>query len=105
LPKNKGFLTALLYTLAVLAVSLTPLPDNAQPPGQSDKLIHCLLYAVMYFLWARAVNVSKSRLMLFLAAFGLIIEILQGSLPLHRSFDWWDWAADIVGAACGSMLF
>ncbi len=88
-----------LATVAVL--SLLPLAGPAPELAYGDKLAHLLIYALLGG-WA-AINphgISALRCLLALAAYGLLIELLQGLLP-WRSFEWLDLAADAAGAALG----
>lgn len=74
-----------------------------------DKIIHAGLYAVLGFLaswttWAgtRYRRISAPAVLLALAVFAAADEVTQ-SLTL-RSPDFFDWVADLGGAACGVAL-
>lgn len=74
-----------------------------------DKIIHGGLYAVLGFLascttWAgtRWRRISAPAVLLALAVFAAADEVTQ-SLTL-RSPDFFDWVADLGGAACGVAL-
>ncbi len=90
---------------------------NPWSPGKSlrypDKLVHLAAYTVLAFLVVpvigRVTSGNKGRsqgVLLFswvaVAAFGLLDETTQ---PLTgRDFEWLDWLADGLGAACGLAL-
>ena len=67
----------------------------------SDKFQHMLAFAELTVLarlgWPQA-SVSKS--VVALIGFGLLIELIQASLP-YREFSVLDWVADAVGIAIG----
>jgi VanZ family protein len=90
---------------------------NPWSPSKSvrypDKLVHFAAYTVLAFLVARVIgritfgkrNRFRSALLfswVAVAAFGLLDETTQ---PLTgRDFEWLDWLADGMGAACGLAL-
>ncbi len=93
---NKPWLiVAVLYTLTVVAVSLYPLPEMHWQRG-SDKTVHFFMYFFLYAVW-RAAGYRSLRLLIVLAGFGILIEILQGILPVHRTADFWDATANVAG--------
>jgi len=104
LPKNKFRIIAFSFTLTVLIVSLWPIPEGMEPPGDTDKYIHAVLYFVLFILWYAAGVAHAGRLALFLAAYGLLVELLQEWVPWERSFDWMDWVFDLVGIAGAWMI-
>ncbi|MCB0508889.1 MAG: VanZ family protein [Bacteroidetes bacterium] len=67
-----------------------------------DKLVHCFLYFVLFLLFLRGF-LQQNKKAFFIAAGlciaqGIFIEIIQGSsLIQHRSFDFYDIAANIFG--------
>ena len=109
------FLTLLAY---VALASLTPSPETVTPdpawlreianicfgsPDHSDKIGHMLAYAALGFFGA-ASRFLPSRyswlVVLFLAAYGVGLERLQG-LGGVRSQSWLDALANISGAVVG----
>jgi len=69
---------------------------HVHPVHGSDKGVHLLMYFVLYLLWYAA---GFDGLGLFVTLFllGAGMEILQEILPVHRSGDWWDGAANTGG--------
>jgi VanZ family protein len=97
----------------LLLVLATHWPNPFPPekdPRYPDKLVHFVAYAVLAFLAvpviSRVMSGDKRRFQVALllswvavAAFGLLDETTQ---PLTgRDFEWFDWLADSLGAACG----
>ena len=106
--KPLSVVIALSYTivLAVLSlVSLGNIPDLA--PSFSDKVFHFCSYALLCFVWYRALknySNSKKTTLLFWASiiaivFGIIIEVLQGDITETRSADLKDVIANFLGIA------
>lgn len=90
-----------LFALAVglsLVLFLTPVPEAG--PGGSDKVGHVAIFAGLALAgrWAR---LPVPALALGLAAYAVLTETLQATLPLGRHGDPADAAADVVGIALG----
>lgn len=90
-----------LFALAValsLVLFLTPVPEAG--PGGSDKVGHVAIFATLALAgrWAR---MPAAGLALGLAAYAVLTETLQATLPLGRHGDPADLAADVVGIALG----
>ncbi|MDO7173436.1 VanZ family protein [Mariniflexile sp. AS56] len=70
-----------------------------------DKIFHFLAYTVLAFLWySTFLNTFKledkkalSYAVLFSIAFGIIIEVLQGTVTASRSADVYDVMANTMG--------
>ena len=70
-----------------------------------DKIVHLGMFAGWTVLWL-LVYPRKSTLILLLGvAFGIFLEFYQQWLPFDRTFDWWDAAADGLGALLGLVVF
>lgn len=104
--KNLLFLVSILYTLALATVCLIKikkLPEIGVSFG--DKIFHFLTYMVLAFLWFNAFfytcKLEKKKALIYAAlfsiVFGIIIEVLQGTLTTSRSFDVYDVMANTMG--------
>lgn len=97
---------AISYTFLVVLLCVWPGDKLPEIVNLYDKWSHFLAFAGISFLWLwtgpKYLSVIVSAIL-----FGLLIEILQGSLPesFHRSFDWYDWLADSIGVLLGLPLF
>lgn len=90
-----------LLLLALVAVlSLMPVPGDG--PQVNDKLAHFVTYALLSGWFGLLVSSRRWLLSVWLglAAFGIVIEGLQGLTP-HRSAEWADVVANGLGAAVG----
>jgi glycopeptide antibiotics resistance protein len=71
-----------------------------------DKIVHAVLYFVLFFLILRIFNAKTTGTFSTASALcitqGILIEFVQGSsLIQHRSFDIWDIAANVFGVIIG----
>lgn len=105
----RGYRRPLLavYTLALLGVTLAPMPGPAYPPTGLDKLAHVVLFAGLAFLlyWnlgpARYRVVRAFTLTVVLAG---LIEAAQSPLAFRHG-DLGDLAAGALGAGLGIASF
>lgn len=112
--KKQYFLLSILYTVllaAVCLIRLNNLPDIRVSNG--DKIFHLLAYLVLTFLWVNTL-IYKFKLKkesaivyggLFCIAFGIIIEVLQGSVTSYRSSDIYDVVANTFGVLIMTLIF
>lgn len=90
------------WLACVVALARALWPDSYTEPviGGWDKLVHaCAFYVLGVLALAAYPRASLIRVVLALAAFGGLIELLQAIPVLQRDADWDDWAADWVGIA------
>jgi len=90
---NKSSLIVYCYTLLIIILSLVPIPNLKIPEFnliQTDKLIHVIVYFVMFLIWVKS-NILKDNnlkfktlIVVFLISFSL--EFLQGTSFIKRYF-------------------
>lgn len=105
--KHKWLLPALITIVTIVALLLTLLPAQTFSSGgiwQHDKIGHILIFGSWTFLVGlfRIVRYSDrppTLITILLAGvfFGVLIEIMQYILPVHRDPDIMDAVADFVG--------
>ena len=101
---------SVFYSIALIIVSLVRL--NNLPnlnTGFDDKIGHFLFYAIFCMLWFLSFHSLKIKRSLFAAAafsifFGLIIELLQSVVSIHRTTDIYDFLANTMGALTTTTL-
>jgi hypothetical protein len=88
---------------AVMTFALLPTSGTPGFTGQ-DKLIHLIVFSVLFFLGAKAYPglISWKWLYLYLGLFsyGVLMELLQGQTS-YRSMEAWDLVADSLGLIVG----
>lgn len=98
-------ITFVILGLVVAFLALTPAPPATFTTGW-DKLNHALAFLALAVAGCRAFargNQPVTGVVLGLAGFGALIEILQYFVP-SRSSEWGDLFADCVGIAAGVLL-
>lgn len=81
--------------ISILSLALTP-QGMKIARGTSDKLHHTAAFFLLSFLGDRAFDRPFFHMALYLLGFGMIIELVQFTLP-YRSFSLADMAANIGG--------
>jgi len=104
--KKFAFIIAILYSLALATVSLVKI-NNLPNVGVSnaDKIFHFLTYSVLAFLWTNTFffkfKYKKVKAIVYASVlsiiFGIIIEVLQGSITVSRHTDIYDAIANTLG--------
>jgi hypothetical protein len=82
-----------------LSIPSSGLPDLTN----RDKVIHALIFIGFAYLWRRA-GLSEKKTLLWGTLYAVVSEIYQALMPIGRSGDWQDTAADIVGVLIGLLL-
>lgn len=111
--KKYALILAVPYTVALTTVSLMhlgKLPD--MNISFADKVFHFLAYGLFTLLWFWVFyykfenSFFKAVGLAFLLAisFGMLIEVLQGTLTTKRAFDLYDALANSLGALLMSSL-
>src|SRR4051812_36789958 len=105
----------LLGGFVLVLLTATHLPPNSLllPPEvhNIDKVFHFTAYAVLAGLlattWQLSSGILTARHLRWIwctvAIFGALDELTQ--IAVSRDCSIWDWAADVVGAACGLLAF
>lgn len=104
--KKLLLLIGILYTVVLATVCLIKikkLPEIGVSFG--DKVFHFLAYMVLAFLWfnifLNTFKLKKKKALIYAAlfsiVFGIIIEVLQGTIATSRSSDVYDVMANTIG--------
>ena len=113
--KLKFYLPAIGWTIIIFLLSIGNTPINAPIQWISiDKLGHLTFYMleVVLMIWglAKANNWQKTKhipvVVCFIIAvsYGTLLEYVQAILP-HRTFDYADMVANLVGATIGVLFY
>lgn len=98
----------LFVALIVVVIILSLIPQQSIPKvgfTNIDLLVHLVMYSALAYglsLWLFD-RIADSTLSIwiypiFLGLFGLVIEVLQKTLPINRFFSWEDAASNLLGA-------
>ncbi|MDC0007867.1 hypothetical protein OAD82_01175 [Flavobacteriaceae bacterium] len=105
-------LLVLLYTIAIIIVSLISIPNLPLPEFsllQPDKLFHFIVYFIMFLGWKQSNFFKKDKLYLkslgtvFLV--GFFTEFLQGTPFIERYFELADLLANSLGMLFSYVIF
>ena len=94
-------ITIILILIAIVGSLLPPQQMDQLTLNFSDKLIHFLYFTGLTLFWIKTTEefsnkrLIKTALLVFL--FGLVLEILQGILPIQRNMDILDMLANSAG--------
>lgn len=94
---------SVLWTALVLTLCLMPsreVPDGPKIPG-FDKVVHIGLFGAWAFLFACRYYRHALAILLGGGVLGISIELLQEWSNWGRSFEWWDFVADLTGVLFG----
>ena len=101
---------ALLYTIALAVISLLNLNDIPTIELENgDKIAHAVAYSLLNFIWyltLKTLNFSKPLLVASCGAiiYGIIFEVLQGTLTAARTPDVYDVVANSIGVVFMSII-
>jgi VanZ family protein len=111
--KTYALITTLIYSAALTLVCLVPLNGVIKVNiTLGDKIFHAVTYMILSFLWYLTFyynfNKSKSKALIYAMlvsiTFGIIIEILQGTVTAYRSADINDVIANTIGVLIMSVV-
>ena len=92
---------ALLITIAIILLSLLSLKVIARiNVSNSDKYGHLIAYTALGISWFYAFKSQRNKWMyiaILLIIFGMVLEVLQGTLTTYRTADWNDGLANASG--------
>ena len=95
---NKTYRLLFILGVIVTLILTLSMPIGLAKSGLiNDKVAHAVTFSVLAFLFSHTLgNKYGFQAIVILAAFGLLIELIQYFLP-WRSFSWLDWIADLMG--------
>ncbi len=112
-----AFILASLYTATLSFFSLYKLTPGFQIGSfnVTDKMLHASAYFVLFVFWggtfffrsrsAASFKLIVLKICIACIAFGMLIEVLQGTLTSYRQPDWLDVVANSTGVIIASLLF
>ena len=114
LRKYKYHIPVVLYCAAIFVQSSFPSIELPETDFEfSDKLLHLIVYLILFFLFFYSLNNQNKNIklkehalffsLLFTMIYGATDEIHQYFVP-NRDSDFFDWLADAVGAFLGLLI-
>jgi len=113
--KNWFLFISGLFTIFLTVISLKEsdnIPDVEIP--YLDKVFHFLAYIVLTVLWSKYASLKSANtkangiliiVALFIAIYGIIIEVLQIELTTTRMLEISDIVANLLGIAFGILIY
>jgi hypothetical protein len=95
------------YAVAVAVLLYMCLAPSKDLPSVNvwDKAEHAIAWAVLAGSGLVLFPRHPGRIAVFALAVGILVEVLQGSLPFGRDMDWRDFVADAVGVAASLAVY
>ncbi|MEZ5153714.1 MAG: VanZ family protein [Rhodococcus zopfii] len=97
-------LPLVLATVVVTVMLLSPGGTAPDGPPHTDKVTHALFFASLAYC-SRYAHIPTAWTIGWLAAYGVLTEVLQATVAVRRSGSVWDWCADLVGVLIGLVVF
>ncbi len=106
---------AILWTIFIFILCNIKMPDNNSESGiffeGFDKLVHLGFFFVLtIFLFYGKIrhqhnysfrSLTIFKIIIFTAALGGLIELVQWKFFTYRSAEWWDFGCDMIGVFMG----
>ena len=111
--KKLTLLAAIFYAIALATVSLMTLRNLPEVKlSFADKIFHFLAYSLFtilrYLAFSFSLNLKEKKAILnaviLAVSFGMILEVLQGTVTTTRAFDVYDAFANTLGALIASLI-
>ncbi|MGK0412280.1 MAG: VanZ family protein [Polaribacter sp.] len=98
--KDKIIIIAILISVSILCLSLMKMPDTGIEVTNIDKGYHSFAYFILTIAWLLTFYKKpekKNIIAISCIVFGIIIELLQASLTVYRTGDYFDVLANSLG--------
>ena len=100
---------ALFITLLVAFLSLVSLQGVAKINiSNSDKIGHTIAYFTLSLSWFyvfKDQNKKRNVAVFLLIIYGIVLEVLQGTLTTYRTADFYDFIANTIGILLAVFVF
>ena len=103
---------AIFLTIFIAFISLISVKGvHIIKVSNSDKLGHFFAYLLLSFSWLyvfrdhRPKKFKKLLIVFILISYGIIIEVLQNAVTIHRQADFYDIIANSAGVFLAAILF
>ncbi|MCH3884051.1 VanZ family protein [Tenacibaculum aquimarinum] len=110
--KDNIFFIAIAITIAIAVLSLIKLGNQPVVAiSNIDKIEHLIAYLVLTLSWLFAVRATLSKnkikysVVIGCILYGIIIEVLQGTITDYREASYLDMLANTLGAIIAMLIF
>jgi VanZ family protein len=106
--KENSFIIASIVTVIILCLSLIKLPQADIKISNIDKVYHSIAYFTLAIAWLivyyKKPN-KKNIIVICCIIFGIVIEVLQSKITVHRTGDYYDILANSSGVLFALLIF
>ena len=111
---NRGYRVIVFTSSVFIAITLFHLikvpdvPEKVMIVPGLDKATHYLMFAILSLTIARCIayysikNFNRTKLLICIISYAVLMEILQDKMTSYRSFEWGDLIADFFGIITGA---
>lgn len=105
--KDNSLIIAIGITISIAILSLLKLGKQPISFSNIDKIEHGIAYFVLTLFWLVAASKRIRILLIVLVCFvyGIIIEVLQGTLTDYRAAEYYDILANTIGILIAFIFF
>lgn len=106
--KDNLIFFAIAITLVILYLSLMKMPNTGVEIKHLDKGYHCIAYFVLTLTWLLSFYKKSNKkylIVFFCIILGIIIEVLQDTITVYRTADYFDVLANSVGVLFALVIF
>jgi VanZ family protein len=109
--KDKIIYLAISITLGITYLSLVSINFSTEKITQTDKFYHTFAYFVLGLTWLLSFPMSlekkyiKYAIVFTCIIYGIVIEVLQGTLTAYRTASLLDVIANTIGVLVAMVLF
>ena len=107
--KENSFIIASIVTVIILCLSLIKLPQAADIKiSNIDKAYHSIAYFTLAIAWLIVYYKKPNKkyiIVICCIIFGIVIEVLQSKITVHRTGDYYDILANSSGVLFALLIF
>ncbi len=106
--KDNSLYIAIIITISIAYLSLRETLPIQIKLSNIDKLEHTIAYCILSLSWFSFLKKKKDKyiyIILGCVFYGIIIEVLQETLTLHRKAELLDVVANSTGVMIGFLIF
>ena len=106
--KENSFIIASIVTVIILCLSLIKLPQTAIKINNIDKVYHSIAYFTLAIAWLIVYYKKPNKkyiIVICCIIFGIVIEVLQSKITVHRTGDYYDILANSSGVLFALLIF